>query len=373
MLSTAVMMNSVGTVAFAESSKGYKDGVYEGQARGYKSDITVSVTVSDGVISAIDVIDQNETPRFWERAKAIIPQIIEANSTEGVDAVSRATYSSNGIKNAVNDALAKSTLGCFKSGDGSEADPFVISNAKQLIGFAESVDNGENYLGKYIVLDSDIDLSGIENWNPIGAEGSASKNLDKIFAGNFDGCGHTITGLKLHNDADSAYTEEQNVGLFSTISTSAKVANIRLENVDIDVTGKKVVRAGGVTGDITSKAVSGQDGSASVDSCTVSGSVSAKTDAAMVMTGGIVGRASGNANITNCISDAEISSSSNSKIAYGAGIAAMTGNDTYVINCAGKGDVNVMTASGFSLYAGGVVGMMTSIQYNCFASGIGQV
>ena len=368
-LSTAMLMNSVGTVAFAESSQGYKDGVYEGKARGYKSDITVSVTVSDGVISAIDVTGQNETTRFWKRAEAIIPKIIEANSTEGVDVISSATYSSNGIKNAVNDALAKSSLGCFKSGDGSEADPFVISTAEQLIGFAESVDNGENYLGKYIVLDSDIDLSGIENWNPIGAEGSASKNLDKIFAGNFDGCGHTISGLKIHNDADSAYTEEQNVGLFSTISTSAKVTNIKLENVDIDVTGQKVVRAGGITGDITSRSVSGQEGSASVDSCIVSGSVSAKTDAAMVMTGGVVGRVSGNANITNCISEAEISSSSNSKIAYGAGIAAMTGNDTCVVNCAGKGDVNVTTASGFSLYAGGVVGMMTSTQYNCFASG----
>ena len=368
-LSTAVLMNSVGTVAFAESTKGCKDGVYEGQARGYKSDIAVSVTVSDGVISAIDVTGQNETPEFWERASAIIPKIIEANTTEGVDAVSGATRSSNGIKNAVNDALLKSIYGCFKSGSGSISDPFVISTAEQLIGFAESVDNGENYLGKYIVLDSDIDLSTAGNWDPIGAEGSASKNLDKIFAGSFDGCGHIISGLTIRNDADSPYTEEQNVGLFSSISTSAKVSNIRLENVDIDVTGQKVVRAGGITGDITSKAVSGQEGSASVDSCTVSGSVSAKTDAAMVMTGGVVGRASGNANITNCVSDAEINSSSNSKIAYGAGIAAMTGNNTYVVNCAGKGDVTVLTKSGFFLYAGGVVGMMTSAQYNCFANG----
>lgn len=369
-LSTAVLMNSVGTVAFAESTKGYKDGVYEGQARGYKSDIAVSVTVSDGVISAIDVTGQNETPEFWERASAIIPKIIEANTTEGVDAVSGATRSSNGIKNAVNDALLKSIYGCFKSGSGSISDPFVISTAEQLIGFAESVDNGENYLGKYIVLDSDIDLSTAGNWDPIGAEGSAGKNLDKIFAGSFDGCGHIISGLTIHNDADSPYTEEQNVGLFSSISISAKVSNIRLENVDIDVTGQKVVRAGGITGDITSKAVSGQEGSASVDSCTVSGSVSAKTDAAMVMTGGVVGRASGNANITNCVSDAEINSSSNSKIAYGAGIAAMTGNNTYVVNCAGKGDVTVLTKSGFSLYAGGLAGMTNrSIQINCYTLG----
>ena len=104
-LSTAMLMNTVGTVASAEGSKSYKDGIYEGQARGYKSDITVSVTVSDGEISAIDVTGQNETPKFWERAKAIIPKIIAANSPDGIDAVSGATFSSRGMEKAVNAAL----------------------------------------------------------------------------------------------------------------------------------------------------------------------------------------------------------------------------------------------------------------------------
>ncbi len=49
--------------------------------------MTVSVTVSGGVISAIDVTDQTETPSFWESAQEIIPEIIKANTTEGVDAV----------------------------------------------------------------------------------------------------------------------------------------------------------------------------------------------------------------------------------------------------------------------------------------------
>ena len=46
-----------------------KDGTYSGTARGHKSDIVVSVTASDGVMSAIDVTSQNETPKYWESAK----------------------------------------------------------------------------------------------------------------------------------------------------------------------------------------------------------------------------------------------------------------------------------------------------------------
>jgi hypothetical protein len=147
------------------------------------------------------------------------------------------------------------------------------------------------------------------------------------------------------------------------------VSGIRLEDVSIRVAGTKVVRAGGITGDITSNAFSGTDGMAVVDSCIVKGSVSAQTDSAMVMTAGIAGRAAGNVSISNCISDTTICSASGSKIAYGAGIVSMSGNDTYVTNCANTGDITVLTETGFSLYAGGVVGMMTSEQYNCFSTG----
>ena len=47
----------------------------------------------------------------------------------------------------------------------------------------------------------------------------------------------------------------------------------------------------------------------------------------------------------------------------------MTGNDTYLLNCANLGDITVTTASGFSLYAGGISGMMTAAQYNCYSLG----
>ena len=370
-LSTALVMNSLGiTSAYASENGTYRDGVYEGKAKGFNGDIIVSVTVSEGNITAIDVLDNKETPAYLEEAKAVIPEIIAAGKTEGVDAVSGATYSSEGIKRAVDNALEKSAAPeCFTGGSGSETDPFLITSAEGLAAFADSVDGGNTYAGKFIALDADIDLSGIENWNPIGAEGTASKNLDKIFAGNFDGRGHVVKGLTIKTEDGAPYTDEQNIGLFSVISSTAKVSGIVLEDVRINVAGEKVVRAGGVTGDITSNAVSGATAAASVDSCKVSGEISAKTDAAMVMTGGVIGRAAGNAVVSNCSSDTKISSSSGTKIAYGAGIVSMTGNDTYIVNCVNTGDITVVTETGFSLYAGGISGMMTSAQYNCLTTG----
>ena len=311
-LSAALLTNTIPLAAIAADVPVYKDGTYAGTAKGRNGDVSVSVTVTNGMIAAIDVTDQQETPAFWNSAQEIIPQIIKANQTAGVDAVSGATLSSEAIKAAVDQALAGSVdSGFFESGTGSEADPFLIKTVSQLTAFAASVDDGKNYAGQYIALDADLDLTDAGIWNPIGAEGAASANLDKIFAGTFDGRNHKISGLTIKTEEDAPYAEEQNIGLFSTLLSTAKVTGIQLENVNIQVAGSKVVRAGGITGDVTSNAVSKTEGHAIVDRCSVSGSISTQTDAAMVMTGGIVGRAAGNATISNCVSDTAIRSSSN--------------------------------------------------------------
>ncbi len=81
------------------------DGVYEGSATGYNGYITVSVTVSGGLVTAIDIVDENETRSYLSRATSVINTIVDEQSLE-VDAVSGATYTSAGIVNAVADALA---------------------------------------------------------------------------------------------------------------------------------------------------------------------------------------------------------------------------------------------------------------------------
>lgn len=81
-----------------------KDGVYEGSAEGYQDTIKVSVTVENGAVTAIEILEENDTPPYFERAREIIDDILNQQSLQ-VDVVSGATFSSVGILNAVNDAL----------------------------------------------------------------------------------------------------------------------------------------------------------------------------------------------------------------------------------------------------------------------------
>jgi len=82
-----------------------KDGTYTGTATGYREGLTVAVTVKGGKIASVDIVSDNETPRWFNRVIDVIPaRIVDAQSTK-VDSVSGATYSSNGIRSAVEAAL----------------------------------------------------------------------------------------------------------------------------------------------------------------------------------------------------------------------------------------------------------------------------
>ena len=81
------------------------DGVYQGSAEGYKSTITVEVTVEQGQVSAISVLEQNDTPNFYANAATIPDTVVETQSLQ-VDAVTGATYSSAGLLNAIENALS---------------------------------------------------------------------------------------------------------------------------------------------------------------------------------------------------------------------------------------------------------------------------
>lgn len=88
-----------------EPGAGLKDGVYTGTGTGYGGELTVTVTVSGGRITTIEIGENKETEIYLNSATAVIDQMIANQGTDGVDAVSGATYSSYGIINAVKDAL----------------------------------------------------------------------------------------------------------------------------------------------------------------------------------------------------------------------------------------------------------------------------
>ena len=83
----------------------YADGVYVGSSRGYGGTVRVQVTMENGSITEIGILDaSHETKQFLRRAKRLLTTVVEAQSWE-VDAVSEATYTSRGILGAVQNAL----------------------------------------------------------------------------------------------------------------------------------------------------------------------------------------------------------------------------------------------------------------------------
>ncbi|QRN85292.1 FMN-binding protein [Clostridia bacterium] len=87
-----------------DDSGRYADGVYTGVGVGYGGELTVEVTVENGSIMSVEVVEDNETPRFLSRASSILSSILDRQSTD-VDTVSSATMSSTAILDAVDQAL----------------------------------------------------------------------------------------------------------------------------------------------------------------------------------------------------------------------------------------------------------------------------
>ena len=91
----------------ASSDAALEDGVYTGSGTGFRGTTTVEVTVDNGKISNITVTSYQDDKQFFSRAESgIISSIISSQSTD-VDTVSGATFSSNGLIEAVSDALGR--------------------------------------------------------------------------------------------------------------------------------------------------------------------------------------------------------------------------------------------------------------------------
>ena len=85
------------------------DGTYTGTGKGMHSNIAVTVTVEDGAITSVTVDSQDETPGVSDPAFEQIPAAIVAAGNTDVDTVAGATLTSNGIIEAVNNALNGTT------------------------------------------------------------------------------------------------------------------------------------------------------------------------------------------------------------------------------------------------------------------------
>lgn len=135
------------------------------------------------------------------------------------------------------------------SGAGTKEKPYLINNLSELIWFRDDVnrfaqDGSSQYTNKYVKLNADIDLAGI-NWEPIGSTTADHGS----FYGTFDGDGHTISNLYVNKEGTGA-------GFFAKTSgggdgPKAVVKNVTFNNVDVytndSYSGGVIANAGGNT------------------------------------------------------------------------------------------------------------------------------
>ena len=226
-------------------------------------------------------------------------------------------------------ALPEYTAGA----DTSAGAAYKISTEESLRAFAAAVkpDDGNGtyaHAGVTLYLAGDIALTG--TWTPVG---STATYVGDFFAGTFDGCGHTISGLNVQGST-------VNQGLFAAINK----ATIRNLNVSGTVSCGTKNYVGGIVGKVQA---------GTIENCSFSGSVTGG------YTGGIAGGLNGNnVTISGCANLAAVTGTT------AGGILGYWKNTAAIRDCYNTGSVTG------SAKAGGIVGQLNkgTIE-NCYSIG----
>jgi PGF-CTERM protein len=209
-------------------------------------------------------------------------------------------------------------------GSGTEADPYIITNTSELQAMDDDLD-------AVYRLGGDIDASGTADWNdgagfdPIGTDSNR-------FVGEFNGAGHTISGLRIDR------SETDGVGLFGHVGDTGRTHNVSLVNVSaagFRWVGALVGRNFGTVRDASA-----------------SSSVTGESDV-----GGLVGSNFGT------VRDASASSAADGSFLVG-GLIGVNGNGGTVRDASASG-----TVTGSENGVGGLVGLNGGTIRNVSASG----
>lgn len=94
-----------------------KDGTYEGEGNGFKGKVKVSVGIEKGKISGVNILSHGDDEPYFAKARKITSDVVDKQNVS-VGTVSGATFSSQGIKSAIKDALKKA--GALSGGDNED-------------------------------------------------------------------------------------------------------------------------------------------------------------------------------------------------------------------------------------------------------------
>ena len=287
----------------------------------------------------------------------------------------------------------------FAGGSGTGNDPYQIADGAQLAYLANSVNGGESYADTYFVLTANIDL-GNKDWTPIAnsfSDALLGGSDYRVFAGNFDGNGYTISNVSIGSEA--APLEADVFGFFG--ATEGKISNLNLHTVSIHgiakvaSIGAVVGFAGGLVGssggsienchvtgltmDMSAPSnvyaaaywvgglVGALDGTQLINECSVSGGITEKAGKGSI--GGLIGELGKAAKITYSRSNVTVNVKADSRGGANVGGFIGKGNgktdaETIIRNCYATGNVTGGAYTGG--FAGGLWGLNIK---NCYASG----
>lgn len=285
---------------------------------------------------------------------------------------------------------------------GTESDPYKISTTRDLLAMKAALVHGQM---TYFKLMDDIDMSSIENWDPLNPDSPYDLGID------FDGGGHSLKNLKSKGKTYSSffgvlYGKCHNVKFVDAEIVSASNSGAGIIGGYIGTGGKPAIvsgveASGIVTCNGKGQSVGGLGGNAreaTIENCTVNVTVSNPIGDGVnrTATGGVVGKTIDSAvKIKNCVVRGIVEITKGINNTYTGGIvgwqsaagAEITGCEVYAtVKSAGErvggivGHYQGGTLSGCKFYgevnaasrlAGGIAGITSSasIIENCLSSG----
>lgn len=216
LLAIAVMMMALAGCAKKDEGL-YNDGTYVGEGEGKYGVIKVEVTIQGGKIKEIKTLEHSETPGLSDPVfEKLYKSIVDKQTTE-VDAVSGGTITSDGIKQAVADALSKA----LKAGA-------VVTKPADTTGTTEAAVQNQDVEVDVLVIGAGG--AGLTSAITAAENGAKVILLEKLpFVGGntqISATGITASDTILHKNQGISFTVEDHIK--RTMETGKDVPNLEL-------------------------------------------------------------------------------------------------------------------------------------------------
>jgi WD40 repeat protein len=221
----------------------------------------------------------------------------------------------------------------YGGGTGEPNDPYLVYTAEQM----NTIGADPNDWDKNFVLTSDIDMSSVIDYRPVG-----------LFTGSFDGQGYIVQNLTIDANATGG---NYHLGLFGKAGLGSQVANLGMVNVTV-IGGDSSRYVGGLCG----------SNEGAIFNCYTSGTVSGAQ-----MLGGLCGWNESSGTISNCYATGSVTSGSLGN--YIGGLCGGNSDGGTISNC--NATVDVSSGVGYSSTFGGLCGLNQRYGTisNCYATG----